>query len=109
MSGPKMPNRIIQSFPQANNGIFGSELLDGVLYIVGNFSTVGGMARNGLAAIDVATQAVLPFNPLTAQADLRCIKIVGGVIYLGGQGTITAAAGSRNNAAAMDLSGMLLP
>jgi hypothetical protein len=42
---------------------FNMVLESGTLFITGAFTAVGGVARNGAAALDVATGAVLPWRP----------------------------------------------
>lgn len=78
------------------------------LYAAGYFTSVGGQPRAGLAAIDVNTGTVLPWNP-GATGDVNSIVVDGSSVYIGGW--FSAIAGtSRHYAAALDASsGALLP
>ena len=53
------------------------------LYLGGKFTTVNGVARKRAAALDVATGAVLAFDP-KADAIVEAIAQNGNVVYLGG-------------------------
>ena len=44
--------------------------------VVGNFTSIGGQARNNLAFIDASTLNVLPYNPITAiDGEIRTIEL----------------------------------
>jgi hypothetical protein len=53
------------------------------LYVGGLFASIGGVARNNLAAFDATTGAVTAFNP-NASATVRSLLLDGGMLYVGG-------------------------
>jgi hypothetical protein len=73
---------------------------DRTLYIAGSFTTVDGVSRSGLAAIDLRSGSVLPWAPQVV-GDVNAMASHGSLIYLGG--TISALEGSpRADLAAVD-------
>ena len=52
-----------------------------VLYIAGLFDNVGGQAKNGLAAIQISTGAVLSWNP-SAGGSVTNLLVDGGYLYV---------------------------
>ena len=103
----------IAGFPEADALVNVVTLYKGILYVAGNFTTIGGQARNGLAAIDVATRTVTAFDPLTVPGDggsISALLALNDVLYIGSQNQMTFTGPvTRNYAAAVDLSGNLLP
>lgn len=84
-------NRAIQHL-----GSDGSALL-----VSGEFEAIGGPERRHLAAIDLATGQVTPFNP-DVDARVNALAIQGNTLFAGGK--FTKAGGmTRNRAAAWDL------
>ncbi len=86
-------------------------ILGGTVYIFGNFTTVvgsnGSFTRHAAAAIDMASNAVLSWNPIIVGHVLDAI-IVGSDVYMVGLiSSINAT--TRNQAGAVDASGALLP
>jgi len=96
---------LIESFPQVDGQVRRVRVYKGVLYISGQFTTVGGVPRTNFAAIDPLTGVVLPFT-LSSAPNSNVIDFIvrNDVIYIGGFFTAP-----RNFAAAYDLSGNLLP
>jgi hypothetical protein len=91
--------------PQFNAGINGLARQGTTLYIVGAFTMVNGQARGGGAAFNLATGALLPWNPqLDVQPGVRApnvVTIVGSTAFVGG--TFTTAGGTaRQGLAAVD-------
>ena len=81
--------------------IAGMTLAGGVLYIVGDIRGVGpGIARDGVAALDPATGALLPFNPQFVGSPTS-IAVVAGKVFVGGEFSSVDDA-SRNSIAAFD-------
>jgi len=77
------------------------------VYVGGNFAQIGGQLRNGLAALDSSTAAVLPWNPnvtyLPGSPYILTIALndSGNTLYIGGQ--FTRVGGTpRLSAAAVD-------
>lgn len=81
-------------------------LCDGArVYAGGNFTEIGGQKRQGLAALDAASGAVLPWNPNPSYGiyipTIYALALRGSTLYVGG---IYSAMGglTRNNLAALD-------
>jgi hypothetical protein len=88
-------------------------LSGGVLFVGGEFDTVNGQVRLGLAAVSAVTGATLPFNPLAIDQSragtVRVLSIQAGTLYVGGAFTVIGGA-ARNSLAAFDVaSAILLP
>jgi outer membrane protein assembly factor BamB len=82
--------------------------LDGArVALGGSFPGIGARARNGLAAFDVASGALTPWNPGVGGGAVQAIAADGATIYAGGAFTSVAAT-ARNRAAAIDTAGALL-
>ncbi len=86
-------------------GVRTLSLSDGVLFLEGYVASVGGAARDGFAAIDAATGAVLPFNPSVSDASgyggVQSAHLHDGVVLVAGY--FDAAEGQpRHNMAAFD-------
>ncbi len=100
---------LITSFaPFVNATVFVTALSPdkSVLYIGGDFTTVAGVARNHIAAINTATGALLPFAP-SVNARVKAITATSSTVYFGGQ--FTAVNGSaRTRLAAATSAGALL-
>lgn len=81
---------------------------ESTLYVGGNFTTIGGAARNSLAAINVATGSVLDWNP-NAGSDpnpnvnrsVYAIAVSGNTVYVGGEFS-TIGGQTRKKIAAVD-------
>ena len=56
-----------------------------VVYLAGSFTSIGGVARKGLAAIDSATGTVLPWNPNIA-GYWTAVAVSGDSVYAGRSG-----------------------
>jgi trimeric autotransporter adhesin len=54
------------------------------LYVGGEFTTLGGQARGGLAAIDTQTGTVTPWNPATYTNNCFDIAPIGAKVYFAG-------------------------
>lgn len=80
-----------------------------VLYLGGQFSTIGGVPRSHLAAFDLVTQTILPWNPGVTGTQVQTLAIDGSTVYVGGM--FTSVGGSpRTGLAAVDaVTGNVLP
>ena len=77
-------------------------LSGGKLYVGGLFSSIEGVTRNNIAAIDVATGSVTAWNP-NANAEVYALAVNGNTVYAGGAfGSIGGA--TRSAIAALDAS-----
>lgn len=102
----------IAGFPEADGAIFAMTFHQGILYVSGLFTTIGGQPRNGFAAVDVASRTVTAFDPnLSLGADsIAALMVHKNILYIGSQNTmIFPGAVLRSFAAAVDLNGNLLP
>ena len=54
------------------------------VYVGGSFSTIGGVARDGLALVRVSDGAVLPFNPGSITGVVRDLRLSDGRLWLAG-------------------------
>jgi putative pyrroloquinoline-quinone binding quinoprotein len=72
----------------------------GTVYASGNFSSIGGQARDQVAALDAGTGAATAWTP-TPNGSVGAIALGGGMAYLGG--SFTSILGQlRNRIAAVD-------
>jgi hypothetical protein len=71
-----------------------------VLYSGGSFTSIGGQARNGLAALDAATGLATPWNP-DPDANVTALAMHGRTVYVGGRFTHISGQ-DRDNLAALD-------
>ena len=77
------------------------------IYFGGSFSTVNGVSRSNVAAIDATTCTLLPFNP-GANGFVHAITATASKVYLGGSFT-TFGGQTRSRLAAVTPTGSLLP
>lgn len=70
------------------------------VYAGGNFSGMGGVARNNIAAFDATTGAATPWTP-SANGAVFTLETNGGIVYAGGDFTIIGAE-TRNRIAALN-------
>lgn len=79
-----------------------------LLYIGGDFESVGGFPRQCLAAVSLVTGATTPFNPgVTGEPDAPSVRALAADtlnLYVGGYGLTTIGGAPRNNLAAINLS-----
>jgi hypothetical protein len=103
MSGSFYP-RTVGTWPAITNGtVYASVVLNNILYLAGDFTTVGGVTRNRLAAVDLADNSLTSWNPNSA-GKIECLKVWNGNIVVGG--TFRTIAGvSRNGLAMLDTTG----
>lgn len=88
--------------------VMAMERAGNTLYIAGSFTVVGGVSRNRLAAIDLSTMSLLPWNP-SSSSIVRSMALVGSTVYVSGD-FVRISGTARNRAAALDAtSGALLP
>lgn len=66
-----------------NSGISALAALGTTVYVAGSFTTIAGTPRNNLAAFDVTTGAILPWNP-NANGQVTALTIQDGVVYVAG-------------------------
>lgn len=72
------------------------------IYVGGSFTTIGGQARNRLAAIDATTGNATSWNPAPNTGTVFTLALAGSTLYVGG-GFTSIAGQTRNRAAAFDI------
>jgi hypothetical protein len=74
------------AFPQANGRAVRNAMLvqDGVIYLGGDFTEIGGQSRAGLAAIDLESGKLLPWAPKLEGGGVSALAWKDGLIYAGG-------------------------
>jgi hypothetical protein len=77
------------------------------LYAGGNFTSIGGQARNYIAAVDAATSAATSFDP-NANGSVNALVISSSTVYAGG-GFSTVGGLPFRGFVAMPASGPILP
>lgn len=73
------------------------------IYVGGNFTTIGGQARNHIAALEAATGNPTNWNP-SANGPIKVLAVRGELVYVGGSFTIIGGR-TRNNLAALETAG----
>jgi len=86
--------------PGANGIVRTLVLRSGVLYAGGDFTTLGGITRNRIGAVDASTGVASSWNP-NSNSSVRTLVTNGSVMWVGGQFT-TIGAQSRNRIAQLD-------
>lgn len=89
--------------PNPNNSVYAMALDGNTLYVGGVFTQIAGTTRNRLAAFDVTTGNLLPWNPDMPSGRIEKLTVAGGIVYVGGLFT-TIGGQARKNLAAIDAS-----
>ncbi len=90
--------------PAAQGDVYALAVASGVtdrIAVGGGLMSLGAVTRQNLAAIDIATGEVTPWNP-GASSWVNAMSVGGSSLYLGGSFTIVGGVG-RNGFAAVDL------
>ena len=84
MAAPgSMAQNLITGFPTVEGAVYSVTESNGILYIGGLFSSVGGSPRQNLAAIRMSNFDVLPWSPV-CDSTVRTIRMIQGTIYICG-------------------------
>ncbi|NTU70524.1 MAG: cadherin-like domain-containing protein [Coriobacteriia bacterium] len=89
--------------PNANASVYTLAVDGSTVYAGGNFWTIGGAARNDIAALDASagsTGTATAWNP-NANSGVRAIAVDGSTVYVGGYFT-TIGGATRSGIAALD-------
>jgi hypothetical protein len=83
--------------------ILGSAIANNFLFVGGDFSSIGSQNRSSIAAIDINTATISPWNP-NANNDVFCLypDVANNTIYVGGQFT-NIGGQTRNRLAELNL------
>lgn len=84
------------------------EITDNTLYLAGYFVSVNGTPRNNIAALDINSGALKPFNSNT-DVPINLLKLDGNTLYLGGPFSIVNGTGRIGFAAVNRVNGTVLP
>lgn len=99
-------NEVLAWNPDSNNSVTEMVLYGSYVIVAGNFSSVGGQARNFVAMLDATTGSAEPtWNP-SPDNYVNAIAGGSGVIYLGGLFTNIGGSGRNSIAAVNDTNGM---
>jgi trimeric autotransporter adhesin len=99
--------------PMISNGtaeVYALAVSGNTLYLGGHFTDLLGKKRHHIAAIDIPTETVLPWNPNSGYSysnQVYAIAVHDGIVYAGGDFTWFAGHG-RNYAIAIDETGWVL-
>jgi len=96
------PYTLLSGWPEANGNIR-AMVLDGganVLYVGGEFTMIGGQARERLAAIDLLTGTLTGWDP-GANGNVLALALAGSTVYAGGEFSMVGGA-SHGRVAAID-------
>lgn len=87
--------------PEVINGpVYAIARTTTTVYLGGAFTSIGGLPRHHIAALDSRTGALTAWNP-DANADVTCLAVAGSTVYAGG--AFTGIGGqARNRIAALD-------
>jgi hypothetical protein len=99
---------LLTSYPDTNGTVYAMTALNGVLYIGGDFTTVGGSGRNRLAAINMATGQLMSWNP-NSDDIVRSMTSLGNIVYAGGEFSNVSGTSRGGMAAIYADSGALSP
>lgn len=79
------------------------------VYVGGNFSSIGGVSVNRIAAIDPVACTVKPFRVTAVSGPVYAIAVTESTVYFGGQFTTVASQPRQRFAAVNSTTGALLP
>lgn len=85
--------------PTPNNFVTAFAIEGNTLYVGGAFTQIAGSARNRLAAFDITTGNLLPWNPNVPSGRIETLTVSGGTVYVGGQFTEVGGQPRKNIAA----------
>lgn len=86
----------------AYNSIQAIVVAGATVYVGGAFTTIGGQARNRLAALDAVTGNATSWNPAPGTGAVFTLALAGSTLYVGG-GFTSIAGQTRNRVAAFDI------
>jgi hypothetical protein len=102
LAGVNAANPVVNWNPQLSGSVNAMQVVGGLVYVGGNFYSVGSSNVQNLAAISTSTALANSFNPSTVDQQILTLFVTGTNIYVGGQFT-TIGTKSKNRLAALDL------
>jgi hypothetical protein len=88
--------------PTNNNDVNSLVVSGSNVYIGGNFTAIGGVTRNRIAAIDITSASATAWNP-NSSSNIFFLSLNGSTLYVGGQ-FATIGGATRSTLAALDIS-----
>lgn len=80
--------RDLQFAPDINGDVHGLGLAGSRLYLLGNFTAVGGQSRRRLAQVDATTGQLGEWNPTFTSFTATVMRELGGRLYVGGSAPV---------------------
>jgi hypothetical protein len=102
LAGVNAANPVVNWNPQLSGSVNAMQVVGGLVYVGGNFFSVGSSNVQNVAAISTSTTLANSFNPSTVDAQVLALFVTATNIYVGGQFT-TIGTKSKNRLAALDL------
>ncbi len=101
---------LVPGYPDFDQTVYCIAVVGNYVFVGGAFATVGGEPRNGLCAINIATKALMPWDPgLDFGATVYDLKFINGCLYVGGEFTqVYGGLFTRNYGMAFNLLGAAL-
>jgi hypothetical protein len=79
------------------------------VYVVGDFTSVSGVTRNRIVALDASTGAVISSFAPSLNARARAVAVTGSAVYAGGSFSVASGVGRQRLAAFSPSNGAVLP
>ena len=102
LAGVNAANPLVNWNPLLTGTVNAMQVVGGLVYVGGNFFSVGSSNVQNVAAISTSTALANSFNPSTVDAQVLALFVTATNIYVGGQFT-TIGTKSKNRLAALDL------
>ena len=87
--------------PNANGTVYALAVSGSTVYAGGDFTSIGGQARNRIAALDATTGLATAWNPNANSYRVDALAVSGSTVYAGGYFT-SIGGQARNRIAALD-------
>jgi len=87
--------------PTASESVTCLNIIDNTLYVAGDFTSLAGINRGYVGAIEISTGVATSWNP-NANSNINTMAFYGDRVFLGGE-FFTIGRASRNNLASVDI------